>query len=115
MSTNPEDIRLRALGQAIRDSRLEANWTQAYLATQAGVSKATLRRLESGLSVQLVNWLRILDALGLDTDSALSPTHELDPLVEVVRERSASRKQRQRASGGPPKPKPPAWPWGEDR
>lgn len=108
-----------ALGRAVRDSRLQENWTQAYLATQSGVSKATLRRLEAGQSIQLANWLRILEALGLDTDKALSPTSGPDPLAEIARIRDAARTTRKRASGSPaPHGQGQArepWPWGEDR
>ncbi|MFT5081355.1 MAG: transcriptional regulator with XRE-family HTH domain [Gammaproteobacteria bacterium] len=119
MSTTPQEKRLLALGQAVRDSRLQANWTQDYLAGQSGVSKATLRRLESGQSIQLANWLRILEALGLDTDAALSPATGPDPLAEIARARGAARTKRQRASGQPKSlgggEGAAPWPWGEDR
>ena len=115
MSIHQTGKRLIALGQAVRDSRLQANWTQDYLASQSGVSKATLRRLESGQSIQLANWLRILEALGLDTDAALSPSTGPDPLAEVARVRDAARNKRQRASGQPKAQGVEPWPWGEDR
>lgn len=38
----------RLIGRHIRDSRLEAGWTERELAQRANIGKGTLHRLESG-------------------------------------------------------------------
>jgi len=42
-------MQLQQLGQAIRGARKARNWTQARLASEAGISRETLNLLESGL------------------------------------------------------------------
>ena len=54
---------LAELGVRAARARLERGWTQAQLAEAAGVSKATVERLENGSSTQLHNLLRCLRAL----------------------------------------------------
>lgn len=87
---------LERLGADLAERRLELDWTQADLARRAGVSVATVRRLEAGESSQLANWLRVLTALGLvDLLAALEPGP--DPFAELRDQRGAPK--RQRASG----------------
>ncbi len=111
MRGSDEEI-LVGLGRGLARERLEQNLTQARLAEEAGVSLATVRRLEAGHSVQLANWIRILGALGLEgrldllvPERAVSPLQQLAPL-----------KQRRRASSKPlPAIPGTSWTWGEDR
>lgn len=56
---------LAELGTRVRGHRLERNITQGQLADEAGVSRATLSRLESGESVQLTSLIGLLRVLGL--------------------------------------------------
>jgi transcriptional regulator with XRE-family HTH domain len=56
---------LREIGDRIERRRIDAALTQAQLAEEAGVSKRTLERLESGRSTDFVMLLRILRALKL--------------------------------------------------
>ena len=49
-----DEVILRELGERLARVRLERNLTQAGLAEQAGVSKRTVERLESGGVTQLV-------------------------------------------------------------
>jgi transcriptional regulator with XRE-family HTH domain len=115
MSDYMIDQRLAKLGRETKERRLAANRTQAETATEAGVSLATLRRLEAGQSVQLGNWLRILDALGLDTDAALQPPMGLNPMDEMRILREGQKPKRQRASRTKDSPQDPAWSWGDDQ
>jgi transcriptional regulator with XRE-family HTH domain len=106
---------LQDLGQRISKLRLNRNLTQEQLAREAGVSKRTLIRLESGESSQVTNLIRVLRALGLLGNlDALVPLPLPSPLEQL---RSRSR-QRRRASPGGAK-KPPAtdatkWTWGDE-
>lgn len=86
---------LRLIGERISRQRLERNLTQAELATQAGVSKRTIERLEAGESTQLSNFLRILRALHLlDGIDILLPELPPSPIDQL----KLKGRQRQRAS-----------------
>lgn len=101
---------LHALGARLVRIRLERNLTQAELATQAGVSKRTLERMEAGGATQLVNLLRVCRALGLVAGfDALIPA----PVPSPVAQLKLRGKQRQRASSvKPPQPRG-KWQWGD--
>jgi transcriptional regulator with XRE-family HTH domain len=58
---------MKEFGTELQRTRLSRNMSQAELATQAGVSRDTIRRLEAGESVSsltLIRVLRVLDLLG---------------------------------------------------
>jgi transcriptional regulator with XRE-family HTH domain len=53
--------------QRLRSARLERFWSQADLATRAGVSKLTISRLETGDRAPSLRTVRALaDALGIE-------------------------------------------------
>jgi len=56
---------LAELGERLSAARLTRDLTQAQLADDAGVSKRTVERIESGRSAQLTSFIRILRTLGL--------------------------------------------------
>lgn len=118
MSSLPNDRALLALlGHALARARLEQNLTQEDLATQAGISRATLQRLESGRSTQLTNLVRLLRALGLAENlQALVPAPEVRPLEQLRHERGVTPRKRARSPAKPgpdDSPKTP-WTWGPD-
>lgn len=103
---------LRELGERLMGARLERNLTQAVLAEQAGVSKRTVERLESGeVAIQFSGLVRVCRALGLmDRLDALIPEPAPSPIAQL----KLQGRKRKRASGG----KTPAggarkWTWGE--
>lgn len=104
---------LRELGGRLASARLASNLTQAELAEEAGVSKRTVERLESGeVASRLSALVRICRVLGLlDRLDALVPPAVPGP-VEQLKLAGRSRK---RAS----KPRQPAarraktWTWGD--
>lgn len=63
------------LGARVRAERLRQNWTQQTLADRAGVSRATVLRMEAGDPVQLTALLEVLIALRRsgDLDEVLRP------------------------------------------
>ncbi|MDX9788535.1 MAG: helix-turn-helix transcriptional regulator [Desulfobacterales bacterium] len=103
---------LEALGRRLSRRRLDLQLTQAKLAEQAGVSKRTVERIETGAAAQtlsLIRILRVLDLLqGLDQ---LVPEPGSRPM-ELLKLKG---KQRKRASSGktPERPKT-GWSWGDD-
>ena len=87
------------LGERIAARRLSRQWRQADLAFEAGVSKRTVERIEAGVSVQTVLFLRVLRALGL-----LGGLNQLVPAsgptpMELLRLSKGLRKRGRR--GGP--------------
>ncbi|MCE9616444.1 MAG: helix-turn-helix domain-containing protein [Lentisphaerae bacterium] len=103
---------LKELGGRLAGARLARNLTQAALADQAGVSKRTVERLESGaVATHLSVFLRVCRVLGLlEGFDSLIPQPAVSPMAQLEQ---AGRK-RQRATG---KKKaaatPKKWTWGE--
>ena len=87
---------LQALGARLAAVRLKRNLTQTALAREAGVSRATIERLERGAGADLKLVVRVLRALQLlDGFLAGIPSDEPSPM-ELLRSRG---KKRQRARG----------------
>lgn len=101
---------LQELGGRLMTARIEHNLTQAALAEQAGVSKRTVERLESGeVATQLSGFLRVCRALGLlERFELLLPEPVAGPMAQL---KQAGRK-RQRATGKKAAAKK-KWTWGE--
>ena len=88
---------LRELGGRLAAARLARNLTQAALAEEAGVSKRTVERLESGeVAARLSGLVRVCRALGLvDRLDALVPPAAPGPVEQL----KLAGRQRKRASG----------------
>ncbi len=87
---------LEEIGGRVSRRRIDFGLTQAELASQAGVGRATVERLEAGKSTQLTSFIRVLRVLGLiDVLLQVLPNPGLRPL-DLVR---LQKKQRQRAPG----------------
>lgn len=88
---------LEELGRRLARTRLERNLSQQQLAHEAGVSKATIERLEAGQPTKSNNLVRVLRAMGLlDALDRLIPP----PLPSPVERLRLQGRQRQRARGG---------------
>jgi transcriptional regulator with XRE-family HTH domain len=104
---------LRELGVRLARVRLERNLTQAALAEQAGISKRTVERLESGtVATHLSGLLRVCRVLGLmEQFENLIPEEVASPMAQLKRQ----GEKRQRASGKKaPSAKPAKWTWGDE-
>jgi transcriptional regulator with XRE-family HTH domain len=104
---------LKLLGERLLAIRLARNLTQAELAEQAGVSKRTLERLESGaVASQLSSLLRVCRALGvLDRFELLLPAPAPSPIAQLKRQgRPRQRASREKAAS----PEATPWTWAED-
>lgn len=103
---------LEELGERLANARLGKNLTQAALADQAGVSKRTVERLESGaVATQLSGFLRVCRVLGLvEHFESLIPEAVASPMEQLkrqgVKRRRASVKKAVSA-------KPEKWTWGD--
>lgn len=103
---------LRELGQRIARHRLNKNMTQHQLATESGVSRATLQRIEAGESQQVSTLIRLLRALDLlGNMDALVPVPPMSPLQQL----KMSGKIRRRASTKDKERAPDVWSWGDQK
>jgi transcriptional regulator with XRE-family HTH domain len=105
---------LEGLGDRLSRFRLDRNLTQADLATEAGVHKNTVFRLEAGESTQLRSLVRVLRVLGLlDRIETLIP----EPVPSPLRQLEALERQRKRAVSRADKDVEASaseWSWGDD-
>jgi putative transcriptional regulator len=107
---------LAELGRRLERHRLERNWTQAELATEAGIGQATVQRAERGESVQMTSMIKLLRRLellgGLDIavpESIDLPIAQLEREQRKIRRRARGRRGAQNAES-PDEP----WTWGEE-
>ena len=104
---------LSELGGRLAQVRLERNLTQAQLAEQAGVSKRTVERLESGsVATQMSGFIRVCRVLDLLDRFDLLVTEPGPSPVEQLKLRG---RKRQRASAKrKTKISPKKWQWGDE-
>lgn len=99
---------LTVLGRRLARQRIAQNDTQEALATEAGISKRTLERLEAGQPSQLLTLIRVLRALNmLNLLETAIPEPEIRPvdLLKLGKGRQrASTKQQQNKD----------WVWGDE-
>lgn len=103
---------LALIGERIARRRLDRQLTQADVAEQAGVSKRTVERIESGASAQLSSIIRIFRALdllaGLEQMLPESVPRPMDLLKRKGKERQrASSRARSNQSDDP-------WSWDDE-
>jgi transcriptional regulator with XRE-family HTH domain len=92
---NSDKAVLDELGARLARTRLEQNVSQEKLASDAGVSKSTIERIETGREVKLTSLVRILRALGrLELLDQLVP----EPLPSPIERARIQGRQRQRAA-----------------
>ena len=107
-----DEVILGELGGRLAKIRLDRNLTQAQLATQAGVSKRTVERLESGaVATQLSGFIRVCRVLGvIERFDLLIP----EPVPSPVEQLKLAGRKRQRASAAKPAKAPAKkWQWGD--
>ena len=105
---------LSELGGRLARVRLEQNLTQAQLAEQAGVSKRTVERLESGsVATQLSGFIRVCRVLDLvERFDLLVP----EPVPSPVEQLKLRGRKRQRASARrKAKSSSKKWQWGDEQ
>lgn len=109
---------LEELGERLRNFRLDLNFSQTELAREAKISLNTIIRMESGLSTQLSNLLKVLRALDqLPILEILVPLHYSEDQIskeqksaEGLKEESKGKIRRRASKKRSPKEK--HYPWG---
>jgi transcriptional regulator with XRE-family HTH domain len=111
---NSDRAVLEELGARLARTRLEQNTSQEQLATEAGVSKSTVERIETGREVKLTSFVRILRALGrLELLDRLIPEPLPSPIERVrIQGRRRQRAAEPRRGQKPGQPAP--WRWEAD-
>ena len=66
LSTDKEILNL--FSKRLKDARLRKNMTQENLAKRSGIGLASIARFESGENISLLNFIKIVKALGLIQD-----------------------------------------------
>ena len=104
---------LNELGGRLARLRLDRNLTQAQLAGEAGISKRTVERLESGsVPTQLSGFIRVCRVLDILERFDLLVPESLPSPIEQLKLRG---RKRQRASGrGKTKAPSKTWKWGDE-
>jgi len=114
-SSNTDGTVVEELGRRLARTRLERNLTQAQLAAQAGVGRATLQRLESGESSELSTFIRTLRALGLlELLDRLVPEPRPSP-IELLKLQGRERLRARRRLGDPSTADVTGWRWGDEK
>ena len=114
-----DDVVLAELGRRFERHRLQRNRTQAEMAEEAGIGRATLQRIERGQSVQSTSLIKLLRALGLLSalDAALPESVDL-PIAELEREQRRTRRRARGRRGGLDgrlaEPAEQTWRWGDE-
>lgn len=109
--SHTDDTLLQELGLRLSRYRIEAGFTQAELAYEAGISKRTLERMEAGSSTQLSSLVRVLRALALvDHLDALIPDTVPSPMKELMGTEHVRKRASRKKSPTPLGP----WTWGDE-
>jgi transcriptional regulator with XRE-family HTH domain len=105
-----DDAVLGEIGERLARTRLERNLSQERLAKEAGVSKATIERLEAGEPVKSSSLIRVLRSLGrLEALDQLLP----EPLPSPIERLRLQGRRRQRAGSRRTEQAAP-WRWGDE-
>ena len=103
---------LAEIGKRIARRRLDLSVTQADVAEQAGVSKRTVERLESGASAQMSSFIRVLRVLDLLPGlEQMIPETGPSPLALL---RNKGKERRRASKRRPSELTGKAWSWGDD-
>lgn len=108
-----DDAVLHELGRRLAEIRLGRNLTQTQLAEQAGVSKRTVERMETGgVATRLSGFIRVCRVLDLAEHFDLLVPEPVPSPVELLKLRGRRRRRASKSR----KPAAPTgkWRWGDE-
>ncbi len=87
-----------ALGQRVRQFRLQQNLTQSELGARAGVSFGAVRKLETSGQTTLATFVKCVQALGAASElTALLTTPQVQSIAQLEKHMQAAQRQRARS------------------
>jgi len=103
---------LAEIGNRIARLRLDHQFSQADLATQAGISKRTLERIEAGATTQISSLIRVLRAMNSleNLDNLIPPAYPRP--MDLLKRKGKERKRASSRHLNVRKNK--EWHWGEN-
>jgi len=105
---------LEEIGGALARRRIESGLTQSALASQAGVGRSTVERMEAGHSTQMSSFIRILRVLGLlEQFMEIAPKPGPSPMA-LLKSQQKTRKRASRKQRSSVEKPAPAWTWSDD-
>ena len=112
--TSNDEAILGEIGHRLARTRLERNLSQQQLAHEAGISKATVERLEAGEPIKSTSLLRVLRSLGmLEVLDRLIPEPQPSPIERLRLQGRQRRRARGNRDQGSPEDAGP-WRWGDE-
>ena len=104
---------MKEFGERIKANRIRAGFTQEELSKRSGVAKRTVERAEKGESVQFLNVIKILRALGyIDPLELLLPSLEKTPFEYIKSPKLEKRQRYRKKTVNKDKP---AFVWGDEK
>ena len=83
----PHSAALKELGRRLALLRKQQGFTQARIASAAGLGIATVNRIEAGQDAQLSSWLKLFKVLGIASAlDVLLPEEILSPMTEAIKQ-----------------------------
>lgn len=113
-STLSDEAVLAEIGQRLEQARIERGLTQVELAEEAGISKRTIERIESGaVAAQLTQLVRISRVLGiLERWDTLIPEPGISPMALLKLQKKRRQRVTKRTVSHTSHPQ---WTWGDER
>ncbi|MCK5861661.1 MAG: helix-turn-helix domain-containing protein [Candidatus Hydrogenedentes bacterium] len=109
--TSPQAV-VEELTGRLAGYRMKSGITQEELAGQAGVSKRTIERIESGCDTQLTTLIRLLQVLGLaDRLNQLIPELVVSPMDMLQSGNKPPKRARRKKEAQINNP----WKWGDEQ
>ena len=100
---------LKEIGARLEQLRLNRNLIRTDLAEQAGISRNTIERAESGDSVQSINLIRLCRALGiLGRFETVFPQPIVSPVAQLKLQGKSRRRASKKRAGSKN-----TWTWGD--
>lgn len=90
-----------ALGQRVRQFRLQQNLTQSELGARAGVSFGAVRKLETSGQTTLATFIKCVQALGAASELTTLLTPQVQSIAQFEKNAQTVRRQRARSSPNP--------------
>jgi transcriptional regulator with XRE-family HTH domain len=107
-----DDAVLAEIGARLTSLRLDLQLTQADLAEQAGVSKRTVERIETGASAQMSSMIRVLRQLDVLPNLDQMIPESLPRPMDLLKRKNKLRQRASSRSGR--KPSDESWAWDDE-